>query len=198
MPDHKGLHVLHFATSGSWDSWLDKNGGSSPGLWLKFAKKNSGATCINKTEAIEIAITHGWIDGQIDAYDDRFWLVRFTRRGRDSKWSQANRTTAIKLIGQGRTKPSGLREVELAKSGGRWTGAYASQSKAAAPDDFVAALDAEPKAQAFFATLKAAERYSFLYRVNTAKTDKTRAALIEKFVGMLTRGETVHGARKGG
>ena len=196
MTEHKGLPVLHFATSGSWDSWLDKNEGSSPGLWLKFARKKSGAKSIDKTEAIEIAIAHGWIDGQLDSYDEHFWLVRFTRRGRTSKWSQANRTTAIKLIGQDRMKPSGLREVELAKSDGRWTAAYASQGKAVAPDDFVAALDAEPKAKTFFATLKAAERYSFLYRVNTAKTDKTRTALIEKFVGMLTRGETVHGAKK--
>ena len=198
MTEHKGLPVHCFASSHDWDAWLDKNKESSPGLWLKFAKKNSRAKSVNKTEAIEIAIAHGWIDGQLDAYDEDFWLVRFTRRGRNSKWSQANRTTAIRLIEQKRMRPSGLREVELAKSDGRWTAAYASQSKAAAPDDFVAALAAEPKAQAFFTTLKAAERYSFLYRVNTAKTDKARAALIEKFVGMLTRGETVHGARKRG
>lgn len=198
MTEHKGLPILGFATSRSWDAWLDKNEESSPGLWLKFAKKNAGAKSISKAEAIEIAIAHGWIDGQLASYDDRFWLVRFTRRGRNSKWSQANRATATKLIEQKRMKPSGLREVELAKSDGRWDAAYASQSKAVAPDDFVAALEAKPKAQAFFATLKAAERYAFLYRVNTAKTDKTRTALIEKFVGMLTRSETIHGGKKRG
>lgn len=163
---------------------------------MKLAKKNSNATSVSKAEAIEIAIAYGWIDGQLDRYDENFWLVRFTRRGRSSKWSQANRATAIKLMEQKRIKPSGLREIELAKSDGRWAAAYASQSKAAEPDDFVAALKTKPKAQAFFATLKAAERYSFLYRVNTAKTDKTRAALIEKFVGMLTHGETIHGTTK--
>lgn len=198
MTEHKGLPVLGFATLRSWDAWLDKNEESSPGLWLKFAKKDAGASSISKAEAIEIAIAHGWIDGQLASYDDRFWLVRFTRRGRNSKWSQANRATATKLIERKRMKPSGLREVELAKSDGRWDAAYASQSKAVAPDDFVAALDAKPKARAFFASLKAAERYAFLYRVNTAKTDKTRTALIEKFVGMLTRGETIHGGKKRG
>lgn len=198
MTEHKGLPVLGFANARSWDAWLDKNEGSSPGLWLKFAKKSADAKSISKVEAIEIALAHGWIDGQLDKYDESFWLVRFTRRGRNSKWSQANRTTAIKLIEQKRMKPSGLREVELAKADGRWDAAYASQSKAVAPDDFVAALDAKPKAQTFFATLKAAERYAFLYRVNTARTAETRATLIEKFVAMLARGETIHGGKKRG
>ncbi|MCK9907663.1 YdeI/OmpD-associated family protein [Microbacteriaceae bacterium K1510] len=198
MTERKGLPILGFANARSWDAWLDKNEESSPGLWLKFAKKNASAKGIGKAEAIEVALAHGWIDGQLASYDESFWLVRFTRRGRTSKWSQANQTTATKLIEQKRMKPSGLREVKLAKSDGRWDAAYASQSKAVAPDDFVAALEAKPKAQAFFATLKAAERYSFLYRVNTAKTAETRAALIEKFVGMLTRGKTIHGGKKRG
>ena len=199
MTEHKGLPVRRFAASRNWDAWLDKNETSSTGLWLKFAKKtSSGTSGMSKAEAIEIAITHGWIDGQIARYDENFWLVRFTRRGRNSKWSQANRASAIKLIEQRRMKASGLREVELAKSDGRWSAAYASQSKTVAPDDFLAAVDVKPKAKTFFATLKAAERYSFLYRINTAKTNKTRTALIEKFVGMLARGETVHGAKKSG
>jgi len=198
MVEHKGLPILGFATPRSWNAWLDKNEKSSPGLWLKFAKKGTDAKCIGKAAAIEIALAHGWIDGQLDKYDESFWLVRFTRRGRNSKWSKANCATATKLIEQKRMKPSGLSEVELAKADGRWTAAYASQGKAVAPDDFVAALKGKPKAQAYFATLKAGERYSFLYRVNTAKTAKTRGALIEKFVAMLARGETIHGAKKRG
>lgn len=198
MTEHKGLPVFAFETAKSWDTWLGRNGKSSPGLWLKLAKKGSGADSVSKTEAIETAIAHGWIDGQIDRYDERFWLVRFTRRGRTSRWSQNNRATALKLIDQGRMKPPGLREVELAKSDGRWDVAYASQSRAMVPEDLDAALNAKPEAKAFFAGLKGAERYSVLYRVNGAKTAKTRAALIEKFVAMLGRGETIHGAKKRG
>jgi uncharacterized protein YdeI (YjbR/CyaY-like superfamily) len=198
MTEHKGLPIFHFANARGWNAWLDKNEKSSSGLWLKFARKNAGAKSISKAEAIEIAIAHGWIDGQLASYDERFWLVRFTRRGRNSKWSQVNRATAIGLIEQGRMKPSGLRAVDLAKADGRWDAAYASQSKAIVPDDLAAALQAKPKAQAFFATLKGAERYAFLYRVNTAKTAETRAVLIEKFAGMLARGKTIHGGKKRG
>jgi len=139
---------------------------------------------------------HGWIDGQIDKYDAQFWLTRFTRRSAKSQWSKINRATAIKLIEQGRMKPAGQREVDLAKSDGRWDAAYASQSKAVVPKDLAAALDAEPAAKNFFATLTGANRYAVLYRVNTAKNAKTRADRISKFVTMLARGETIHGSKK--
>lgn len=196
MAEHKGLPVRGFATQQAWNTWLSRNGKTSPGLWLKLAKKDAGVSSVSKAEAIETAIAHGWIDGQIDKYDEQFWLTRFTRRSAKSRWSKINRATAIKLIEQGRMKPAGKREVDLAKSDGRWDAAYASQSKAVVPKDLAAALDAEPAAKNFFATLTGANRYAVLYRVNTAKTAKTRADRISKFVAMLARGKTIHGSKK--
>lgn len=196
MAEHKGLPVLGFATQQTWNTWLSRNGKTSCGLWVKLAKKGAGVSSVSKVEAIETAIAHGWIDGQSDKYDERFWLIRFTRRCAKSQWSKINRATAIKLIEQGRMKPAGQREVDLAKSDGRWDAAYASQSKAAVPKDLAAALDAEPAAKNFFATLTGANRYAVLYRVNTAKKAKTRADRISKFVAMLARGETIHGSKK--
>jgi uncharacterized protein YdeI (YjbR/CyaY-like superfamily) len=60
------------------------------------------------------------------------------------------------------------------------------------PADLQAALDANPKAAEFFATLTGANRYAVLYRIHDAKRPQTRAARIEKFVAMLERGETLH------
>jgi uncharacterized protein YdeI (YjbR/CyaY-like superfamily) len=97
---------------------------------------------------------------------------------------------------EGRLASAGLAEVEKAKSDGRWDAAYAPQSRAEIPDDLQAALDAEPTAKKFFATLKGANRYSVLYRIQDAKTAKTRAARIANFVAMLAAGETVHGTKR--
>jgi uncharacterized protein YdeI (YjbR/CyaY-like superfamily) len=121
-----------------------------------------------------------------------FWLVRFTRRGSKSKWSEINRDTALRLLKEGRLTPAGLAEVEKAKADGRWGAAYAPQSRAEVPDDLQAALDAAPEAKAFFTKLKGANRYAVLYRIHNAKTAKTRAERIEKYVTMLARGETIH------
>ena len=148
---------------------------------------------MSKADAIDAALCHGWIDGQLDRYDDACWLVRFTPRKRSSKWSQNNRTRALELIEAGRMRPTGLAEVEAAKADGRWDVAYAPASTAQPPPDLQAALDASPQAAAFFATLRGANRYAILYRIGAAKKAETRARRIAQFVSMLERGETVHG-----
>jgi uncharacterized protein YdeI (YjbR/CyaY-like superfamily) len=192
MSEHKGLPVLAFASPHMWKTWLTEHGGASRGIWIKFAKRTSGIASVGKPEAIETALAFGWIDGQLDRLDEQFWLVRFTPRGIKSKWSQNNRETATRLLADGRMTPAGLAEVKKAKADGRWDAAYAPQSKADIPNDLQAALEARPAAKAFFATLKGANRFAILYRIHDAKTEKTRAARVEKFVAMLARGQTIH------
>jgi uncharacterized protein YdeI (YjbR/CyaY-like superfamily) len=188
-----GLPIIGFEEPGAFDAWLATEPRTSKGLWLKLAKKSAEVASFSKAEAIDAALCHGWIDGQLDKYDEAYWLVRFTPRKRASKWSEANRTRAVELIAQGRMHPAGLAEIEAAKADGRWDAAYAPASTALVPPDLQAALDASPKAAAFFATLKGANRYAILYRISTAKRPETRARRIADFVAMLQRGETVHG-----
>lgn len=104
-----------------------------------------------------------------------------------------NRTRALELITAGRMQASGLKEIEAAKSDGRWEAAYAPASKAAIPPDLKAALDANTKAAAFFATLTGANRYAILYRIHAVKKAETRARKITEFIAMMERGETIHG-----
>jgi uncharacterized protein YdeI (YjbR/CyaY-like superfamily) len=183
--DAKDLPILELPDRDAWEQWLDANHESSGGVWLKIAKKGSDATTVTYPEALEEAIRHGWIDGQKGAHDDSFWLQRFAPRGPRSKWSQVNRRKATKLIEQGRMKPAGIAQVEAAKRDGRWDAAYAPQSTVTVPDDFQEALDANPAAKELFATLKSAERYSFLYRIHDAKRPETRARRIHEYVAML-------------
>jgi uncharacterized protein YdeI (YjbR/CyaY-like superfamily) len=192
MTEHKGLRIHAFADQAAWDAWLRAHGSASLGIWLKFAKKTAGLASVAKPQAIESALCHGWIDGQLDKFDADHWLVRFTPRGPRSKWSQINRDSATRLIAAGTMAPAGLAEVARAKADGRWDVAYEPQGRASIPDDLAAALEAQPKAKAFFETLRGSNRYAVLYRIHDAKTQKTRTARIEKFVAMLARGETVY------
>ena len=189
----RDLPVLAFADADAWRSWLAEHGDSTPGIWLRLAKHTSGIRSVTKAEAIESAIAHGWIDGQLQPCDDRTWLVRFTPRRAGSKWSQVNVATAERLMKDDRMRASGLAEVERAKADGRWTAAYAPQGRAEVPADLQAALDECPAAATFFETLRGANRYAVLYRIGNLKTAKARAAKIESFVAMLARGETLHG-----
>jgi uncharacterized protein YdeI (YjbR/CyaY-like superfamily) len=193
MEMRSGLPIIGFQEAAVFDAWLAAEPRTSNGIWLKLAKKGAKVASLSKAEAIDAALCHGWIDGQLDKYDEAYWLIRFTPRKRSSKWSEINRTRAAELIAQGRMHPSGLAEVDAAKADGRWEAAYAPASTAQVPPDLQAALDASPRAAAFFATLKGANRYAVLYRVGTAKKPETRAKRIAEFVAMLQRGETVHG-----
>ena len=189
----KGLPILSFADEAAFDAWLAAEGPSSGGIWLKLAKKESGLAGVSKTEAIDAALCHGWIDGQLDKYDEKSWLIRFTPRKPRSKWSEVNARRAEALVAAGRMRPAGLAEMEAAKADGRWQAAYAPQSRAEVPADLQVALEANPVAATFFATLKGANRYAILYRIGAVKKPETRARKIAQFVAMLERGQTVHG-----
>jgi uncharacterized protein YdeI (YjbR/CyaY-like superfamily) len=192
----RDLPVKAFASLQAWETWLKAQPATSGGVWLKLAKKSAKAASVSRQEAIDGALCHGWIDGQLDKFDADWWLVRFTPRKSGSKWSEKNRDRALVLMKEGRLTAAGLHEIERAKADGRWDAAYAPQSTAAIPDDLDAALAKNQKARVFFATLDGANRYAILHRVNTAKKAETRARRVETFVAMLSRGETIH-PRKG-
>lgn len=189
---HAGLPILAFANAAAWEAWLAAQPRDASGIWLKFAKASAGVPSVSKAQAIDGALCHGWIDGQLYPWDEHWWLTRFTPRKPRSKWSEKNRIRAGELIAAGRVAAAGHAEIEAAKADGRWDAAYASQSKITVPADLAAGLEAEPGARAFFDSLESANRYAILYRVHEAKKPETRAARIAKFVGMCARGERVH------
>ncbi|WP_375760100.1 YdeI family protein [Corallococcus exercitus] len=187
------LPVVPFASEKAWEKWLEKHHADSPGVWVKLAKLESGIPSVTYPQALEVALCYGWIDGQKDAFDAEYWLQRFTPRKPRSKWSKINCGKVEALVASGRMKPAGLREVEAARADGRWEAAYAGSKTIEVPEDLTLALSKNPKAQAFFSTLKSANRYAILYRLHDAKKPETRARRLEKFIAMLEAGETLHG-----
>jgi uncharacterized protein YdeI (YjbR/CyaY-like superfamily) len=189
MPDD--LPIQHFEDQKTWEKWLVVNAGGK-GIWLQIAKKDSGIASVNYAQALEVALCHGWIDGQKRGYDEKFFLQRFTPRRPRSLWSKINIDHAERLIAAGRMRSGGLREIEAAKADGRWEAAYHSFSNMEVPVELAAALKKNKQAQAFFDQLDKTNRYSFCWRVHTAKKPETRLARAEKFVEMLAKGEKIH------
>jgi uncharacterized protein YdeI (YjbR/CyaY-like superfamily) len=181
-----------FKTKQAWASWLGKNHAKSPGLWLRFAKKGSALKSATYQEVLEVALCYGWIDGQKRPESEEAWLQRFGPRGPRSLWSKINREKALALIASGAMQSAGLEAIEDARRNGRWEAAYDSPSASAVPDDFQSALDANPKASAFFLTLNRANRYAILWRIQTVKKAETRSRKIEQFIAMLERNEKIH------
>ncbi len=187
------LPDLIVADAPAWRAWLGEHHGDPSGVWLVLAKKGTrDPTRLTHGEALEEALCHGWIDGQVRRRDDATYGQRFTPRQRRSAWSKRNADMAERLIAGGRMHPAGLAAVEAARSDGRWAAAYPGPATSEVPADLAEALAADPRARATFDTLTSQNRYSILYRLNAAKRPDTRAGRISDFVAMLARGETLH------
>jgi uncharacterized protein YdeI (YjbR/CyaY-like superfamily) len=183
---------LTFATRSEWEAWLEAHGSASPGVWLRLAKKSAGQPTVTYAQALEVALCHGWIDGQKQSEGEHHWLQRFTPRTARSIWSKINKEKAQTLIAAKRMRPAGLAAIERAKLDGRWDAAYASASASTVPADLQQALDACPKAKAFFETLDGRNRYAILFRIQNVKKAETRAKKIARFIEMLSEGEKLH------
>jgi uncharacterized protein YdeI (YjbR/CyaY-like superfamily) len=181
-----------FASQAEWAEWLATYGARSTGVWLRLAKQGADQPSVSYAEALGVALCYGWIDGQKKTDSEQHWLQRFTPRSAKSLWSKINREKALKLIQEGRMEMAGLAEIERAKSDGRWEAAYDSSSSATVPSDLQAALDVNQRANAFFATLDARNRYAILFRLQTAKKAETRTKRLQQFVEMLSRHEKLH------
>jgi uncharacterized protein YdeI (YjbR/CyaY-like superfamily) len=186
------LPIVSFSSSAEWATWLAEEHATSPGVWLKLAKKGSGIASVTGAEALHVALCYGWIDGQGAALDEDYWLQRYTPRTARSKWSQKNREAALKLIESGEMQPEGLAEVKAAQADGRWAGAYASPRNITVPNDLQTALDANPVAKQRFQEVDGRNRYAILYRIHDAKKPETRQRRIAKYVTMLAMGETIY------
>ena len=197
MPEDD-LPLLTFADEASLERWLEAQGEDSPGAWFRFAKRGAPESTVSKSDAIDCALAHGWVDGQLGRVDAHFFKTRFTPRRPRSAWSQINRQRVERLEEAGRMHPRGRAQVDQAKADGRWAAAYAGQREAAADADLDAALDAEPAARERFDALDSANRFAILYRVQQAKTPEKRAAKIAEMVAMLSRGDTLHPRRARG
>lgn len=192
MKNTDKLPIILFENQQDWEQWLSEHYADSDGIWLKLARKATGIPSVNYSDALDSALCYGWIDGQKAAFDDQYWLQKFTPRRPKSIWSKMNCVRAEALMAQGRMQPAGLKQMELAKADGRWDLAYESQSRITIPADFQSELDKNPQAKEFFSTLDSANRYAILFRIHNAKKPETRTARINKFIEMLSNNQAIH------
>jgi uncharacterized protein YdeI (YjbR/CyaY-like superfamily) len=183
---------MRFTSSLDFRNWLAKNHSQSEGIWLRIFKKDSGVTTVIYSEALDQALCFGWIDGQKKPHDKKSWLQKFGPRRPKSGWSKKNTQHAERLIKSGEMGQAGLKEIEAAKTDGRWKAAYDSFGEAAMPSDFLMELGRNRKAKAFFETLNKTNLYSIAYRLQTAKKPETRLKRMRAIIEMLYRGEKFH------
>ncbi|GAB7192258.1 YdeI/OmpD-associated family protein [Kineococcus sp. NUM-3379] len=189
------LDELLVADAEELRAWLLVHHASSPGVWLVLTRKGGTLTSLTWQQAVDEALCVGWIDGQGRRRDEQTSLVRYTPRRARSIWSRRNVAHVARLEEQGRMLPAGRAAVRAAQEDGRWQAAYPPSSEAEVPADLVAAIAADPRAQALFDVLTRTNRYALVHRLASVKRAETRERRIAEFVAMLARGETFHPQR---
>src|SRR5438046_1308258 len=186
--------IKSFPTEAAFAAWMKANHARETEIWLKIHKKDSGLATVTNAQALDVALCRGWIDGIRKGFDQHSFLQRYTPRRALSIWSQINRDHVARLSAAGRMTAHGQRQVDAAKSDGRWDAAYApmrSASHATIPDDLRAAIDANPRARTTFRTLNRPNLFALAFRTHNMKTPAGRAKKISALVAMLARGETI-------
>ena len=179
-----------FETPDQLSTWFQVNHASKTELWVRIYKKGSGLPSVTWDDCVVVAICWGWIDAVRKSLDETSFLQRLTPRRPRSNWSQKNVQHAERLIAQGRMQAAGLVHVEAARSDGRWATAYAGSATMVIPEDFLAALQQDPPAQAFYATLKRQSQFAIYYRLHSAKRPETRQKRMAELLAKLARGES--------
>jgi uncharacterized protein YdeI (YjbR/CyaY-like superfamily) len=186
--------IKSFPTEAAFEAWLRANHARETELWVKIYKKGSRRPTVTHTQALDVALCWGWIDGIRKGFDESSFLQRFSPRKARSVWSQINRDNVARLTALGRMTPHGARHVAAAKADGRWDAAYAPMrdaSEATIPDDLRSAIEANSRARTTFNTLGRQNLFALAFRTNNMKTAAGRKKKIATLVAMLERGETI-------
>ena len=111
--------MMTFADRQAMRAWLGAHGAMSGGIWLLLGKKG-GPKTVSAAEALEEALCHGWIDGQMQSLDKLQYKKYFARRTASSQWSEKNKKLAEALMEKGLVTEAGMVAIEQAKKNGSW------------------------------------------------------------------------------
>ena len=95
-----------------WRAWLAANFSTAREIWLVFPARDSGQPRLPYNDAVEEALSFGWIDSTVKRLDEHSSAQRFTPRNPGSGYSQANKERLRWLAREGRLHPSLRESVE--------------------------------------------------------------------------------------
>ncbi len=162
---------------GAWRDWLRKNHALSSGVWVFVQKKNSRCAGVNLNEAVEEAVSFGWVDSKLNVVDKDQFKLLMTPRKEGSIWSKSNKIRVEKLTREGLMMESGLQAVEEAKRDGSWN-KLADIENLKLPEDLVKALSGSEVAESNFTAFPDSYKKQVLWWIANAKRRDTRARRI--------------------
>lgn len=182
------LDSLHFRNEKELDEWLNINHDKSPGIWMIYYKKHTGIPSVSYNDALDVALSHGWIDSIIKSIDGERYARKFTPRKDTTKWSDINRKRVEELFMEGRMREWGLMKIESYIKTGKITWGPQQdiiKSGFEIPDFFIREMGENEPALRNFNNLPPHQQKRYIMWIMTAKGEETRKKRISESVSML-------------
>ena len=178
-----------FRSAADFRAWLHKNHATTSELLIGLYKKERRRG-ITYPQALDEALSFGWIDGVRKRIDVNCYTIRFTPRKRGSIWSQVNIKRVQELIASGQMGEVGLRVFrERDKAKARL---YSYEREQAKLDRVLeATLRANQKAASFFDAQPPGYRRTIIFWVMSAKKEETRVRRMERLIESSAKGARI-------
>ncbi len=150
-----------------------------------YYKRHTGKTGISYDDTVEEALCFGWVDSIVQRIDDEKFVRKFTPRKSKSKWSEANKKRARKMIKEGKMTEAGLAKIREAKNSGEWFKTPLNRKELVIPSYVEEALAANEKARHYFSSLANTYKRHFIGWITSAKMEKTQRRRLEEAIRLL-------------
>ncbi len=176
-------------TADEWRDWLAEHHDSESEIWLIFHKLHTGVASIDYKDALDEALCFGWVDSLVKRLDDRRYVLKFTPRRADSRWSATNRKRYAALKTSGRLKAAGINRAPTDRRYEPPPPRFKMPAKL--PPYIQAALRKHPAALRHFEALAPSHRRRYLGWIESAKRDETKARRVKEAIRLLTAGKVL-------
>ena len=183
------LQTIQPKDAGEWRDWLTPNHNKTNHIWVLFYRKSLKKKGMSYEDAVDEAISFGWIDGKLKKVDADRFALRFSPRKAKSVWSKINKNRAKELIEKGRMTASGFATIEQAKKIGSWDSAYTNLVRDILPADLESALRENVAAWRNFQNFANSYWNQYVGWITAAKTEETRKTRIALVVERAIKNE---------
>lgn len=174
------MKPVFFHSAEDFHHWLVERHATARELLVGLYKKRTSRG-MTYSDALDEALSFGWIDGVRKRIDDERYTIRFTPRKPCSVWSAVNIRHAKRLISLKRMAPAGLLAFRARDE--RKTRLYSYERARVKLDPALSRiLRANRKAASFFDAQPAGYRKVATFWVMSAKKEETRLRRLAQLV----------------
>lgn len=173
--------TFYAKTREDWRAWLQKNHEKENKIGLIRYKKHTGKPSPTHMEAMHEAICFGWIDTTVNRLDDEKYIINFSKRGKNAKWSNNTLSYAKELQNQGKMSPAGIQAYKIGLS--RPTHDFGIPKNPDTPEDLKNELKTKDLLNKFN-SLSNTQRRTLLRWLYRAKLPETRQRRITSIVNL--------------